>query len=225
MSKINIRQFESVSALNTAVAALLKHHIELDYPGTHAVMLSGGKTPFAAYRLLSGKSCVPSRKLRLFLSDERLVPETSCESNFGNMRFMFNDLGLNEKQLIRVNSALNPGDAAARYNLDLQSLVNKGGNISLGLLGLGPDGHTASLFSCKDLERAKGTYAVSVTAPDGMNRVSVTPRLISKIRQVVFVVSGEGKKAIVDKLISNPFGVIAGLAVAGVSMKDLWFAA
>jgi len=224
MPDISIHQFENISLLNKAVAALLKHHFEREYPGKHAVMLSGGKTPFEAYRLVAHEKCVVSADLRLFLGDERLVPITSAESNYGNMQFMIETLHLEKNQVIGVNPELEPALSAERYDNDLRKFINKGGVIPLGLLGLGADGHTASLFCKDDLERAKGRYAISVVGPNGMSRASVTPDLLSKIQQVVFVVAGSDKKAIADKLISNPSSVIAGMAVAGVKLKQLWFA-
>ena len=224
MSDISIQHFENISLLNKTVAALLKHHFEREYPALHAVMLSGGKTPLEAYRLVADETCVASSGLRIFLSDERLVPITSAESNYGNMQFMIKALNLNENQLIRLDPELNPVLSAERYDSDLRKFINNGGVIPLGLLGLGADGHTASLFCKDDLDRGNGHYAIPVTAPNGLNRVSVTPDLLSKIQQVIFIVAGSDKKAIVDKLISNLSSVIAGRAVAGVKMKQLWFA-
>ncbi|MDO9541562.1 MAG: 6-phosphogluconolactonase [Kiritimatiellia bacterium] len=224
MPDIGYRHFESVSALNTAVAALLKHHFEREYPALHAVMLSGGKTPFEAYRLVAGEKCIAAAGLRLFLSDERLVPIASAESNFGNMRFFVEALNLQEDQFIRINPELQLSLAAEQYDQALRKFINTGGIIPLGLLGLGADGHTASLFCEEDLERGKERYAIPVTAPNGLRRVSVTPHLLSKIQQVVFVVAGPEKKAIVDQLTGCPSSVVAGLAVAGVRRKQLWFA-
>jgi len=225
MPDISVHHYENVALLNKAVAALLKHHFEREYPGNHAVMLSGGKTPFEAYRLVADAKCIVSAGLRIFLSDERLVPITCAESNHGNMRFMFEALSLDENQVVGVNPELEPAMAAERYDIDLRKFINNGGVIPLGLLGLGADGHTASLFCKDDLARGKkGHYAIPVTAPNGVRRVSVTPDLLAKVRQIVFVVAGSDKKAIADKLISDPSAVIAGLAVAGVKMKQLWFA-
>jgi 6-phosphogluconolactonase len=224
MADIVPRHFENISLLNKAVAALLKHHFEREYFRNHAVMLSGGKTPFESYHLVAGETCVVSSGLRIFLSDERLVPVTSPESNYGNMRFMIDALNLSENQLIRLNPELDPVSAAERYDSDLKKFLNNGGVIPLGLLGLGADGHTASLFRGEDLERGKGHYAIPVVAPNGLNRVSVTPDLLSKIQQVVFVVAGPEKKIIVEKLLDFPSTVTAGLAVAGVKAKQLWFA-
>ncbi len=224
MSDISCKCFESVELLNKAVAALLRQHLEREYPGRHAVMLPGGRTPFDAYRLVADVTPVASSGLRIFLSDERLVPVTSAESNYGNMQFMFRALNLDEDRVIRPDPGLDPAASAGRYDGDLRKFINSGGVISLGLLGLGADGHTASLFRQDDLRRGTGRYAIPVVAPDGLNRISVTADLLAKIQQVVFVVAGPEKKAIVDKLIADPARVVAGCAVAGVRMKQLWFA-
>ena len=224
MPDINIRRFENVSSLNTALAALLKHHFEREYPALHAVMLSGGNAPLPAYRLLAEDECVASAGLRIFLSDERLVPITSAGSNYGNMRFMIEALHLEKNNVMGIDPELEPALVAKRYDSDLRKFFNNGGVIPLGLLGLGAEGHTASLFCKEDLERGKGRYAIPVTAPNGLNRISVTPDLLSKIQQIIFVVAGPDKKAMADKLISNSSSVIAGLAVAGVKTKQLWFA-
>lgn len=224
MEPVNCRHFKDIPSLNAALAALLKHHFEREYPGKHAVMLAGGKTPFGAYRLVADEKCVASSGLHLFLSDERLVPATSAESNFGNMRFLFEGLNLHENQLIRVNPELELSLSAGEYDQALRKFINNGGVISLGLLGLGADGHTASLFCREDLERGQGRYAIPVTAPNGMSRVSVTPDMLSKIQQVVFLAVGAEKKAIVEKLSADPQGVIAGRATARIKMKQIWFA-
>ncbi|MFA7159217.1 MAG: 6-phosphogluconolactonase [Kiritimatiellia bacterium] len=224
MSKIEQRRFDSAASLNEAVASLLKYHLERDLAESTAVMLSGGKTPLAAYRILSGMACVISPGARIFLSDERLVPDSSPESNFGNMRFVPGALGMEENQFLRVKTDLAPEQAAQAYNAALRSLVNGGASLSLGLLGLGADGHTASLFSSGDLDRARGRYAIAVAGPDGLRRVSVTPDFLAKIHQVVFVVSGADKRGVADKLSSDPGSVIAGRAVAAVKMKEIWYA-
>ncbi len=224
MSEIAFHQFDSVGALNEAVAALLKHQLETEYPCPHAVMLSGGKTPLEAYHLLAQKSCTVSFSARVLFSDERLVPSSSPESNYGNARFLMEALTLDDKQIIRVNADLNPKEAADDYDRSIRKFINGGGRISLGLLGLGADGHTAALFKRDDLELGRGRYAVATTAPDGRQRISVSPDLLAAVRRVIFVVSGVEKKAIVARLISCSPQTVAGLAVAGVGRKQVWFA-
>lgn len=225
MTVISLRQFDSVEALNQAIAALLRYHFEQEYPFAHAVMLAGGNTPQAAYAQAARAQLVAAKSLHLFLSDERLVPLADAASNFGRLRPLIAGLDLRDQQLLRVNPELAPAEAAGDYAAQLKKFINRGGRITLGLLGLGADGHTASLFSTADLERGRGQYAFASIAPDGVKRVSVTPDLLNKIQQIVFVVSGAAKQPVVDKLLRQPAQVVAGLAVAGVKMKQLWFAA
>lgn len=224
MPGISFHNFENIAALNEAVTALLKHHFEREYPFPHAVMLSGGNTPLAAYSQIARAQCVASKSLRLLFSDERLVPLTSAASNFGNTRSMIEALHLRDDQVIRAQPELEPEQAAKHYETELRKFINSGGRFTLGLLGLGADGHTASLFSEKDLERARGRYVISSIAPDGVQRISVTPELLAKVRQIIFIVSGSAKKTVVDKLLNQPSQVIAGIAVANAQIKQLWFA-
>jgi 6-phosphogluconolactonase len=224
MSPIPLRRFKSISELNETVTALLKHNLEAECPFSHAVMLSGGQTPFGAYRRLAEKPCIVSSTVRLMFSDERLVPVSSADSNFGNSRFLVEALRLEDEQIICVNTGLKPEDAADDYERQLRKFLNSGGRITLGLLGLGADGHTASLFNAQDLGKAAGRYVVATVAPDGVNRVSVTPDLLNKIQQIIVVASGSQKKEIVQKIVSQPACILAGMALARVKRKQLWFA-
>ncbi len=94
--------------------------------------------------------------------------------------------------------------------------------VTLGLLGLGADGHTASLFSAADLERARGQLAIAVQRPDGMSAVSVTPELLARVAQPLFVVAGSGKRAAIQALIAEDATLIAWRAVQGCPQVELW---
>lgn len=186
-------------------------------------MLSGGQTPLPAYRLLlAAPPPIVAETVNLFLSDERLVPPDSPESNQGRLADFFRALRVPEDRILRVPSTLAPAEAAQRYHRDLAALLGRGTRITLGLLGLGADGHTASLFTPDDLRRGAGRYAVVVPRPSGPARVSVTPELLARIEQIVFLVSGRDKDAAVEKLLRNPESLSAGLAVAGCRQVELW---
>lgn len=219
-----MRKFDCKAALDEAVAALLKYHFEEEFPLPHAVMLSGGNTPLEAYRRVAGEDCIASSSLHLLFSDERMVPDASPKSNYCNTRVLLDALNLNANRVLRVDPSLAHEKAAEQYDRALRKFVNGGGIISLGLLGLGSDGHTASLFSAHAIDRGHGRYAIAVEGPDGMKRVSVTPALLAKIRQIIFVVSGKEKADIVRRLTQAPSSVTAGLAVAENKLKQVWFA-
>ena len=88
--------------------------------------------------------------------------------------------------------------------------------------GLGADGHTASLFSAADLERARGQLAIAVQRPDGMSAVSVTPQLLAQIAEVVFVVAGGSKRAALAALTAQDRALTAWRAVEGCPRVELW---
>ena len=156
------------------------------------------------------------------LSDERVVPIDSPDSNFSNISPLFSALSVPQHRLLFVETDQAPEKAAVQYEQEITRFFNQGGRIPLGFLGLGADGHTASLFTRSDLDRGADHYAVAVERPDGHAGVSVTPGLLARIEKLVFVVAGESKHDVVQALLSNPATVTAGQAVAGHPALHLW---
>jgi 6-phosphogluconolactonase/glucosamine-6-phosphate isomerase/deaminase len=112
--------------------------------------------------------------------------------------------------------------AAEDYERRLAALLKAQVPIKLGLLGLGADGHTASLFRPADLERARGHLAIAVQRPDGMQGISVTPEFLANVQQLVFVVAGGGKYDAIQGLLKQDPNVIAWRAVQGLPSVELW---
>ena len=102
--------------------------------------------------------------------------------------------------------------------------IENGGRITLGLLGLGADGHVASLFSKRDLTRATDRYSIAVPLDSGPDRVSVTPKLLREIDSLVFLVAGQEKAGVFDRILNDPESTIAGQAVRGTSDTEVWYA-
>ena len=151
-----------------------------------------------------------------------MVPVISPENNYGNARPMIGALGVSEQRVLRVRTELALADAAARYEQDIAGFLKKGGKISLGLLGLGADGHTASIFSREDVEAGRGHYAVAVPKQGGPSRVTVTADLLAMVDCIIFLASGPDKAAIVKTFMANPESLPAGLAVAKARDVHLW---
>jgi len=160
--------------------------------GPSAIMLSGGTTPLPAYRALASGP----------------LPHDA--------------LALGPQRLLRVRTELPLEQAAAEYERALGELLGSGVRIGLGLLGLGADGHTASLFGEADLERARGRLAIAVHRPDGMSAVSVTPELIARVSEPVFVVAGPDKRTAIDALVAGDLELTAWRAVQGCARVELW---
>jgi len=222
MTTLTTRTFSSHAALDTALTERLGR--ALTARGASAVMLAGGTTPMAAYRTLARQPLVHDDRLHVLFSDERYVPADSGASNYHQSRPLLDALALPPESLLRVRTELPLDEAAAAYDAALTTLLSSGIHIGLGLLGLGADGHTASLFTPGDIERARGRYAIPVQRPDGMSAVSVTPELLATVREPVFVVAGAGKEDAVRALLAQDKSLVAWRAVHGCADVELWHA-
>lgn len=224
MAVIRHRAFRSSRELATAVADLLSERFTRDFGRPHAVMLSGGATPLAAYDEVAQRGRPASEEAHLLLTDERGVPDDAPESNIGHLRPLIQALELPEERVLRVRTALPLKQAAADYDRALQHFLKGGGRITLGLLGLGADGHTASLFDPADLTAGKGALAVAVKRPQGPGRVSVTPDLLKRVEALIFLAVGQDKQDVIARLLKDPESLVAGQAVREAPSVQLWTA-
>ena len=222
MTTLTTRSFSSRAALDAALEERLGRAIAA--PGATAIMLSGGTTPLPAYRALASRPLPHDERLHILFSDERYVPIDSEASNYHQARPLLDALALPPQSLLRVHIELPLEQAAADYEQRLAALLSSGVHIGLGLLGLGADGHTASLFTSADLERARGRFAIAVHRPDGLSAVSVTPDLLAAVREPLFVVTGNGKHEALRALAAQDPALTAWRAVQGCGEVELWLA-
>ncbi len=193
----------------------------------NGIMLAGGRTPLEIYRRAAAESL--SSEAALFLSDERYVPSSDPQSNYGTI---FPMLG----KLMRIQTELPIEEAAQAFHNELRQIER----IPLGLLGLGADGHTASLFNLEDAalrderlaipvflqNKAAGTDAVRTVgvSPALPNRISVTPTLLNRIERIIILATGAEKKEMVQTLLNHPESIPAGVALADHPNVELWTA-
>jgi 6-phosphogluconolactonase/glucosamine-6-phosphate isomerase/deaminase len=222
MTTLTTRRFDTRGALDSALEARLAQAIA--DRGPRAEMLSGGHTPLPAYRALASRLPTHDGRLHVFFSDERYVPRDSEASNYHQARPLLDALALAPESLLRVRTELPLEEAAADYGRALARLRESGVRIGLGLLGLGADGHTASLFSAEDLARARGHLAIPVHRPDGMSAVSVTPQLLAQIELLLFVVAGDGKHDALRAFEARDPKLTAWRAVQDCPAVELWTA-
>ena len=220
MTVLATRSFSSRASLEAALGERLGRAIAASGPS--AIMLSGGTTPLPAYRALASGPLPHDERLHILFTDERYVPIDSEASNYHQTRPLLEALALGPQRLLRVRTELPLEQAAAEYERALGELLGSGVRIGLGLLGLGADGHTASLFGEADLERARGRLAIAVHRPDGMSAVSVTPELIARVSEPVFIVAGPDKRTAIDALVAGDLELTAWRAVQGCERVELW---
>ena len=224
MTIIAMRHFRSNAEFDAALVERLERAISGPGTANTAVMLSGGRTPLPAYREVAVRKPVPATGLHLVFSDDRYVPATSESSNYFQARMLIDALALPEEALLRVRTELPLEQAAADYGMRLATMLDSGVRVTLGLLGLGADGHTASLFNAANLEQARGKLAIAVQRPDGLQGISVTPEFLSKVAEPLFLVTGADKHAIVEDFLKSDSHLTARLAVAGCPTAEIWIA-
>jgi 6-phosphogluconolactonase len=182
--------------------------------GTATIALAGGGTPRAAYQQLAGR-CPPWGRVQFFFGDERCVPPDDEASNYGMAREALLDrIPLRPEQVHRVLGELTPEEGARRAEEDLRAAVpgSPWPVLDLVLLGMGPDGHTASLFpDAPELEEHE-RLMVPVHRPELPQpwRVSMTLPVINAARQVLMVVSGSQKAPMVRRGIAGDPDIPAG---------------
>ncbi|HEY1284086.1 MAG TPA: 6-phosphogluconolactonase [Steroidobacteraceae bacterium] len=217
-----VRPFESRLALNEALTERLAWELEQTGRGAVALMLSGGNTPLQAYQALASRPLSPPSTLEIFYSDERYVPVTSDANNYRATRPLLEALALPAERTLRVRTELPLDRAVEDYERRLRALLRSSTRLPFGLLGLGADGHTASLFTEGDLKRAAGKLAVAVQRPDGRSAVSVTPELLKHVSEIIFVVAGADKRTALKAFIGRQPDSTAARAVAACPSVEVW---
>jgi len=216
--------FESFDALTRACVALLRDAFGAGAATPSAVMLSGGRTPLAAYEALARSPSAAGPRVHVFFSDERMVPHDAPDSNCGTAAKALAALALPAGRVFTVQTASALDEAAQQYHDTLRRFLEDGGRIPLGLLGLGADGHTASLFTQADLDRAQDRLVIAVPRATPPDRVTVTPNLLRRVERLVVLTAGPDKAAVVQTLLRAPERLVAGRALAGAPSVEVWTA-
>lgn len=204
-----IQVFPTAELLADAVA---RHIIDcavaaMSSTGRFVLALSGGSTPKAAYtRVASRESRAASldwHRVHVLWGDERCVPPDDPRSNFRMAKEALLDrVPIPPQNVHRIRGEDDPRQAAADYERMLRSLLSRPPDLVL--LGLGEDGHTASLFPGGAALGESTRWAAAAPGPDGLWRVTLTPPILNAARQITFVVSGAGKAARLKQVLEEP---------------------
>jgi 6-phosphogluconolactonase len=183
-------------------------------PGRFALCLSGGTTPKRVYELLGSdalRSQLDWQKVHLFWGDERFVPQDHQDSNFRMAReALIDHVPIPAGQIHPVPTGCgSPEEGAALYEATLQDVY--GSNkleperplFDLTLLGLGEDGHTASLFPGSQALDERGAWVTSVVGVKPEPRISLTYPALEASKEILFIVSGAKKREILFRVLAN----------------------
>lgn len=188
--------------IEIALASISKH-------GRFFAALSGGSTPHAIFQLLSQtpyKNQLDWTKVFLFWSDERCVPPDHPESNyFMAMQAGLNQLPIPSHNIFRMKGEENPEKAAQEYEKQIEQIV-PAKKFDLVMLGMGEDGHTASLFPHTLGLDVKNRIAIANHVPQKNTwRLSLTYECIHNARQINIYVIGKNKADTISKVLMAPY--------------------
>lgn len=183
--------------------------------GVARIAISGGSTPRATFQVLADaaqpwRESMPWSKLDLWWVDERCVPPGDPDSNYRMTReAMLDQVPLPPAQIHRIEGELDPEAAAARYESELRNSFRLEGaevpRFDVVQLGIGPDGHTASLFPHTQALYELGRLAVAnrVEAKDAW-RVTLTSPVINRASHVFFLIAGADKAQVLKEVFTGP---------------------
>ncbi len=195
---MSIQIFENIEQLNKSFTELIKKTLSDNNRVT--IALSGGSTPKAIFKYWAEnhRSDIDWQSVFLFWGDERCVPPTDDQSNYKMTKeSLIDHVPIPSKNIFRIKGENNPVAEAKRYSNVLEmevDMVNDFPSFDLVILGMGDDGHTASIFPNQMELWDSNEYCVVASHPEsGQKRVSITGGVINNAKRVAFLVTGANK--------------------------------
>jgi 6-phosphogluconolactonase len=180
--------------------------------GRFLTALSGGNTPMQLYKLLgeSFHDKVDWTRTHFFWGDERCVPVDDAGNSYGQTKkVLFDKIDIPDENIHRVLSELEPDSASREYARTLSGFAEPPlawPRFDLTLLGMGDDGHTASLFPNSPVDVDSPTLAVTANYQGRpANRVTLTPKVLNSSRNIMFLVCGKSKAAVLSKVFNDNY--------------------
>jgi len=208
-----LKVFDDAEALSAAAAHFI---IELankavDTSGRFALVLSGGRTPEKLFALLTSKAFsdrMPWKNTFVFWGDERCVPFEDKRNNAHIAKKMLLDkVEIPNANIFPVQVNLPAEEAAKAYEQTIYSFFKQAPPVfDLVLLGVGEDGHTASLFPGTSVLHEKGRIVTDVyVSAQNMSRITMTAPLINSAANVLFLITGQEKATILNAVTNSEF--------------------
>jgi 6-phosphogluconolactonase len=177
------------------------------------ICISGGSTPNIFFRKLANynrlnKKKIPWDIIHVFWVDERCVPPNHPDSNFGTaLKYLLKPVELDPENIHRIKGERNPEEEIESYAEELRDNVDLAHGFPRFdwiFLGIGEDGHTASIFPHKmDLLYSSKFCDIAEHPETGQKRITLTGKVLINAKRVTFIVSGENKKKVIADIISG----------------------
>ena len=204
--KIYSDQKEVVKALAKTIFKLTKSTVQNHFN----ILLSGGSTPTALFKRLTKKyaDTIDWERIHLWWGDERCVSPDSEDSNYKQAYdFLISRVPIPEANVHRIKGENDPEEEAIRYAGEIEKNLNfRGDNpvFDLVILGLGEDGHTASIFPDElGLFEDERICAVAIHPLSGQKRITITGKVLNNANRVFFLVTGANKSLRISEIMND----------------------
>ena len=213
MTNPRIEVFANADPLTRAAAQLFTSLVRdaVEQRGLGRIVLSGGSTPKKLFALLAqspAREEIPWAQLHCYWADERLVPPHHAESNYGEaQRLLFDFVPIPPENVHRMKGELPMDEAVADYRRQLSTAAEPALVFDAVWLGLGEDGHTASLFPGPVSAEENTQPVMGVTADyqgRPAQRITLTPYIFNQARQIIFLTTGSNKAVAVHAVLHGP---------------------
>ena len=211
---MKIEKHSDASQVAQSAAAYLENKIRetIKEKGSFSMAISGGKTPWEMLKILAKAPLMPWSKVNIFQVDEREAPDGHADRNLTQLFKTLEGTGIITKVNIFPMPVLaeNLDDACVEYAENIKTITGDG-ILDLVHLGMGADGHTASLIPgdqvCEVIDK---DVAMTFGPYQGRNRMTLTYPLINKAKEILWVITGDEKKEMVQRLIAQDPNIPAG---------------
>ena len=208
-----VRVLPDPPALAEAAARLVVEHARaaIDARGQFSLVLSGGSTPRELHQRLASPPLVDQvswSRVHVFFGDERCVPPDDERSNYHMaVETLLSRVAIPPAQVHRMRGELPPAAAAEAYADELRAFFGAGpARLDLVLLGMGDNGHTASLFPGLSAVHEAERWVVAEYVPEvGMWRLTLTPVVLNLAREVAFLAAGAAKASMLRQVVEGDY--------------------
>lgn len=199
---------ELAEAFAIEIVNIINESLKKKKPTT--IALSGGKTPKLLFTVLAEKysKSVDWSYVHLFWSDERCVQPVDPESNYGMTRkILLDKIEIPEKNVHRIRGEEDPDSEASRYSKEIIANTlseNKIPKFDLIVLGMGEDGHFASIFPGNiKLLSSKKVCEATAHPVSGLKRITITGKVINNADKIFFLVAGNSKAPVIEQIFNK----------------------
>ncbi len=210
--------YEDVEQLAEAVAELVLVQLRAR---RGRILLARGSAARRAYQLVAQRAAPGDYKgAHLFFADERMVPATHAESNYGMVKRAWLDPArFPPERVHRISGDIESERAARLAEEDLRSVTGEPPQLDLALLAMGADGHVAALYPASD--EIEDTDRLYVPARNG-TRVTASRTLLAGCRLVVFLAAGADRAEALRSALCDPPGAVPASLITPVDRPPLW---